>query len=266
MKTNLTQNEDGDENIITETKNELTKNTCENITLNEMLVRNCPMCQKLMIYKDEWYYNNSKIKNRKCRSCSKKGKMVWNKGRKSTEDEKKKLSEILRQNPYWLGKKLSEETKEKIRNSKIGGKMSEETKRKISKANTGNQYRKGIPHDEKSKIKMRAAAVNKIKQLKGIICPNYNEISCDYFQKLNMWTGWNGYYAKNKGEFYLKDLGYWPDYYEPNENIIIEWDEPKHYKNGCLSKLDIIRMERIKNHLKCRFFRVDSKTNEIKEF
>jgi len=102
--------------------------------------------------------------------------------------------------------------------------------------------------------------------LLGDCFPNFNKTACDYFQKLNMWNGWSGCYAKNKGEFYLKDLGYWPDYYEPNQNIVIEWDEPKHYKDGNLSEKDQVRMKRIKEHLKCRFFRVDSKTKEIKEW
>jgi len=229
--------------------------------------RNCPDCQKEIIYNDKWYFESCQKLNRFCRKCSKKGnRSVWF-GKHHTEETKKKLS-ILNEgkNKYWLGRKLSEETKLKIRNKKLGGKLSEETKKKISKSHLGNQYRKGKLHDEKSKIKMRAAAVHKIKQIKGIICPNFNELSCDYFQRLNMWNGWNGYYAKKTGEFYIKELGYWPDYYEPNENIVIEWDEPKHYKGGQLSDKDLKRMNRIKDLLKCRFFRVNSKINEIKEW
>ena len=45
---------------------------------------------------------------------------------------------------YWLGKKLSEETKKKISESQIGRKHSEETKRKISEALKGHKPTTGI--------------------------------------------------------------------------------------------------------------------------
>lgn len=47
----------------------------------------------------------------------------------------------------------------------------------------------------------------------------------------------------------------------------MEWDEKRHYNpDGSLKEKDIVRMNRIKDFLKCRFFRYNEKTNELKEW
>lgn len=52
----------------------------------------------------------------------KKGHKPWNKGLKMSEEHRNKLSEIRKNNPvrYWLGKKRSKETNNKISDSKKG--------------------------------------------------------------------------------------------------------------------------------------------------
>jgi 5-methylcytosine-specific restriction endonuclease McrA len=64
----------------------------------------------------------------------KEGHISVNKGRKRTEEYKKKMSESCKKvKRHWLtGVKKSEETKEKIRQSNLGQKRSEETKKKLS--------------------------------------------------------------------------------------------------------------------------------------
>lgn len=57
-----------------------------------------------------------------------KGKSPWVKGRKLTEDHKRKISESN------TGRKVSEETKRKISETLRGHKLSDETKNKISEA------------------------------------------------------------------------------------------------------------------------------------
>lgn len=121
------------------------------------------------------------------------------------------------------------------------------------------------PFSAHTRLKMR---LNKIEKLKGVwgngVHPNYTPISCEYFEWLNKWNGWNGQYATNGGEYFVKDLGYWVDYYEPKENIVIEWDDPKHYdRYGNLRSKDIIRMDEIKKLLQCTFFRYNGKTKEL---
>jgi len=70
----------------------------------------------------------------------------------------------------------------------------------------------------------------------------------------------------NGGEFYIKELGYWVDYYEPTKNIVIEWDEKnRHYRKGQLTEKDIKRQEEITECLKCKFIRIKSEDYEQAE-
>lgn len=41
-------------------------------------------------------------------------------------------------------------------------------------------------------------------------------------------------HAENFGEFYIKELGYYVDGYDKENNIVYEWDEKWHYKKGLL--------------------------------
>jgi hypothetical protein len=97
-------------------------------------------------------------------------------------------------------------------------------------------------------------------------CCNFNKTACKCFDKLNEVAGWNGRHALNGGEFLVKELGYWVDYYEPTENVVIEWDERHHFVDGKLKARDLKRMNEIKQHLKCKFFRYNQVTNELKEW
>jgi hypothetical protein len=112
----------------------------------------------------------------------------------------------------------------------------------------------------------RLYRVEYLQSIPGWFGPGYNRQACEYFDELNKERGWNGQHALNGGEFLVKDLGYWVDYYESRKNIVIEWDEPSHYRRGILHKEDVLRMNAIKQHLKCKFFRYNQKTNELKEW
>ena len=69
MKNNLKQNVVGDENIITETKNEFVKNICENTTKEKKWKKNCPKCNKIIFYKSRKQMFVSTNKNSLCKSC-----------------------------------------------------------------------------------------------------------------------------------------------------------------------------------------------------
>jgi hypothetical protein len=104
-----------------------------------------------------------------------------------------------------------------------------------------------------------AAKIRKIDELakRGtIVVPNYNIRACGIFDQLNHLLKWNGVHAQNGGEYQVG--GYFVDYYEPNVNLVIEFDEPAHkYK----IKKDMIRQTFIINQLNCRFFRIDNSTD-----
>tara|TARA_R110000803_G_scaffold147327_1_gene212922 strand:+ start:40 stop:723 length:684 start_codon:yes stop_codon:yes gene_type:complete len=72
--------------------------------------------------------------------ASMKGRVAWNKGKKQSEEQKLKQSlAAMGRVSSRKGVKLKESTKEKIRVANIGKKQSEETKNKISKATCGSK-------------------------------------------------------------------------------------------------------------------------------
>ena len=241
--------------------------------------RNCPNCNDLMYYSNKYNLKRSSVDECLCKSCSKLGKLnpMFNHtfsethikklkekrkggrpglGRVQTQQEKNMRSVILTEYwktdagiisrnkikknnaKYWLGKERDEETKVKIRNTKFGQTASQETKNKMSKSHI--EYREN----------------NNVKQIH-----NYNKLACKYFDWLNMYMGWNGQHATYNGE---KQVGrYFVDYYEPELNLVIEWDEYQHYDvTGKLKEKDINRQEYIEQVLNCKFYRIKQKRNK----
>ena len=65
---------------------------------------------------------------------------AYNKGKRHTEESKKKNAEAHKGNKNMLGKKHSEESKKKMRESHKGKKMSEESKNKNREAHKGMRF------------------------------------------------------------------------------------------------------------------------------
>ena len=59
----------------------------------------------------------------------------------------------------------------------------------------------------------------------------------------------------NGGEFYIKELGYWLDGYDKENNVVYEFDE-KYHDNQKQKQKDMLRQQDIINHLKCNFIRI----------
>jgi len=59
----------------------------------------------------------------------------------------------------------------------------------------------------------------------------------------------------NGGEFYIKELGYWLDGYDKENNVVYEFDE-KYHDNQKQKQKDMVRQQDIINHLKCKFIRI----------
>lgn len=108
------------------------------------------------------------------------------------------------------------------------------------------------------KRKRREYRIEQIKLSGG--WTSYNKTACIFFDKLNKELSINGVHALNNGEKQI--AGYFVDYYEPNLNIVIEWDEPHHKKQ---IEKDMIRAKNIINEIGCRFFRIDQETLQITE-
>lgn len=128
----------------------------------------------------------------------------------------------------------------------------------------------GKQHDAESRRKMRVAACKRVLELQRSSDGRINNIGRKedaYFAKMEAERGWNGvYYGKSGKQFLVEDLGYFVDYYEPNLNIVVEYDEPRHYRQGALKEQDIKRMEEIQSHLGCEFWRYDEYRSRLEKF
>jgi hypothetical protein len=122
----------------------------------------------------------------------------------------------------------------------------------------------GKSHTDESKSKMRKSTIKYIQEAKGKCVPRYNINACIYFNKLAKEKNWNLSHAENGGEFHIKELGYFVDAYDLEKNIVVEFDESKHYNSdNILLEKDLIRQEEIINTLKCKFYRYNSKIDKL---
>jgi len=238
--------------IITDTKTDLIKNECKNI--GKVWQKNCPKCNKIQSYDKKWIYEMSKRENKQCVECAHQPKFPipiggWSKScplcsNKVTYTDREHYRYSLRNNCLC---------------------------RSCCNKQQPRRGGKGLPKDyvftDEHRKKLR---LNRIKYLQSCfghqLSPTYSKVACDYFATLNKINGWNGQYATSGGEYYVDGLGYWVDYYEPTRNIVIEYDEPSHYRRGNLLPKDIHRMEEIKKKMSCKFLRYNQKTNELKEW
>ena len=157
--------------------------------ISDRLTRFCPKCRGEIKHKNKYDRNRLEKQGALCLVCRR------------------------------LGKKHSEETKQKISKANAGRKM---TRKQIQKSVENKSY----VVSEKTKELLRIRKIEYMEKNGTLVWPNFNELACEYFDWLNKYNNWNGHHAKNGGE---KRIGkYWVDYYEPNQNIIIEWDEDKH--------------------------------------
>ena len=257
---------------INETSDVSVRSECDD-TGSKRWIRKCPECYGDIIGMDKWYCFDANRKRRLCKFCRIKGKRNPNFGKPVSSERKEKTRKTFKlKTPcdyFWYGRRLSDSHKENISIARNGQKLSSTQKEKIRKFMLGNSYRKGIPNvvSNETKRKLRIAKAKYIMRIFGArICPSFNETSCKYFDNLNKERGWSGQYATNGGEYFLKEMGYWVDYYEPTKNIVIEWDERNHYYNGKLKEQDMRRMNEIHQHLKCDFYRIDERTLEMKKY
>lgn len=171
--------------------------------------------------------------------------------------------------PGGWNKGLTKETDERVRKNTIGICKSISTrkrrpphsiitKNRISEKLKGNTNAKGIRNgkslDElfgkdkagEIKKKMRVSAVKRIENRFGIVHPNFNLEACEFFKSFDKQHNTKGRYAlSSKGEYFIEELGYFPDYFNPDLKLIIEYDELRHYKNGKLLDKDVKRQEEI---------------------
>lgn len=286
----LKHNVDGSGNITPETKTASTKNECESIT--QKWEKQCPKCHRIQTYSNKYKLERALHNNSKCSDCGQAH-------RKIVED-----SEVYYRAcpccgtpvPYSGKSAFYTARRKKSKCAKcrhLGIKMPESAKRKLSIARTrkpghphtkshrerftgnGNpmygvhRYDKSNPffgkqHREEARRKMRVAACKRVLNLQRSSNGRVNNVGAgekSYFDQLEKERGWFG----NRQHF-VSHLGYFVDYYEPKHNIVVEYDEPRHYRHGHLREKDRQRMEQIRAHLKCEFWRYDAYRKQLVEF
>lgn len=107
---------------------------------------------------------------------------------------------------------------------------------------------------ENHKKNLRLSSIEYIKkklQLNGgKLVPHFNIEACKLFEEISLLKKINIQHALNGGEFYIKQLGYWVDGYDKENNVVYEYYEREHnYK----IERDLIREEQIKKLLNCEF-------------
>jgi len=92
------------------------------------------------------------------------------------------------------------------------------------------------------------------------ITPNFNPKACKIFDKISEKKNVHIQHAMNGGEYYIKELGYWIDGYDIENNIVYEYDE-KYHESKKQKEKDLIRENEIKSFLKCKFIRIKEKVD-----
>jgi hypothetical protein len=135
--------------------------------------------------------------------------------------------------------------------------ISEKTKVAMHTPTIRNKVMEGMNRPE-TKRKRRESRIKQMKLSGG--WTSYNTTACRFFDELNKEFSLSGVHALNGGEKQV--AGYFVDYYEPQLNVVIEWDEPHHKKQ---IEKDMIRAKEIIKEIGCRFLRIDQATLQITE-
>ena len=209
-----------------------------------------------LIKEFEIKYNVEK-KRRENISKKLKNHRSWSKGRKWTKNQKDNLSKII----------IERKNRDGFINSPEARKKRGEATKGENHFAFGKTYEEiyGVKKANKIKTKQRKKMLNNLAKRKVKVMPFFNQKACEFFKSLNDRFDLEGYYAENGGEFHIKELGYFVDYYEPNLNLVIEWNEEKHYDVNKLNDKHLKRQRQIKNKLGCMFVNIrESKFNQRK--
>lgn len=214
---NSKQSDGGGVNGIIATKNGSTQNVCENTT--PKWTRRCPQCNDVLEYGTAGNRNLANRENRLCRSCT-------FSGRHPSDATRRRMSSSQ------TGRKHSDATLSKMRGSGNG-------MYGVHRYDNLNPFY-GKRHAEESRRRMRVAACLRVISLQRASNGRVNNVGKRegaYFSKLEQDNGWNGvYFAKCGNQHFVDHVGYFVDYYEPFYNIVVEYDESRHYKNGMLKE------------------------------
>jgi hypothetical protein len=228
QQTNLSKNVvNVSSDIITKIKKDLT-NKEQNDTTEIKWTRNCPKCDKELLYKNERQLKKSIRNNTICKKCS------------------AVLTEAWKHNSQW-----------KIHLQHISTIWSKNCHR-CGCIQTYKNKRYFDRGKKKNAVCRKCQLI--IRKPTSIYDVNFNPKACEYLNKLNEERGWNLQHALNGGE--QRVLRYWLDGYDKKKNIVVEYDEPLHkYKK----EYDLNRQIEIIKFLNCDFYRYNEKTKILSQ-
>lgn len=236
--------------------------------------RKCPDCNELIFYKTKKSFDVGIVKNTFCRKCIFKGNRSCRYGVKLTEEQRKisSVSWFKKGHRPLIADLHKDRTIEDIygydRANVIRKKRSDglleaykqverrDYKRECYYNRNMQDVNIGRKHSEETKRKQRLRTIERLFSINGNYHPPYNEKACQYFDKLMMETDSYIQHALNGGEYHILDLGYWVDGYDKDHNIVYEFDEKNHYRDGELLEKDKFRQKEIEEFLKCKFIRI----------
>jgi len=252
-----------------------------------VLERNCPKCNKHLIYKvyQTWWWANNQ--NHACGTCCKKGiphraskNTPWNKRCPTCNSTQfyhsnQRLRTAIKNNLKCMSCSQKERTRKIPYELSPDGKYkkvcpkclcdvlykrytayTKSVRKNVICQHCSRAEKRGTKHTKVSIQKMREAIQNRYSY------PNYNRAGCSYMDSLN--PQYNFQHALNGGEFRVS--GYSVDGYDEKKNVVFEYDEPRHYSNGKLKESDMKRMDEIKKELNCEFLRYDERNKVLKKY
>lgn len=240
----------------------------------------CPECGELISYCNKYKAMRSIKNNTSCKSCCRKGDknpmfgtIGYFKDKKLSDEHRQKIKDNHAdvsgdKNPMFgkvsvnKGKKSSDEVRQKISNVLKGKKRNAESIENIRQSQlkyyeTHVSQSLGRKFSEETKTKMRLAAIKRISECKingNQFYPSYNKKSIPIIENYASINNLKINHAENGGEYFIKELGYWVDGYDINNNIVIEFNEKYH---KYMIEKDTQRRTNIINFLKCDFIIID---------
>ena len=206
-----------------------------------------------------------------CRECGKERKSSSKNYARDRKQLCKSCSKNGSRNPAHGNKELARKANSMIKHRRGGRKWTAEQKIQrsidiknspewLEKCRKGAYGKRGKKVSEEARKNLRLGQLNRLQQMYGQLFPNYNKNICKVFDEINRTLVWNGVHAENGGEYHLKNLGYWLDYYEPTQNVVIEFYEKYHFTRKGQFEKDELRRKEIVQELNCRFIILTEET------
>lgn len=168
---------------------------------------------------------------------------------------------------YWANKNKNApcwKCDRKIHSKRLQGRerspFSDKWKKNIAESHKKSEVWKMSMNTPEYKEKHRQKMIKMIKENKTTTA--FNKNACKVFDFINQKLGWNGQHGMN-GKEKVVDV-FFIDYYEPNLNIAVEWDESHHHKKHIRQK-DGFKSKIVMETIGCQFYRIDEMFKSVRK-